>query len=235
MTDHGKSKELEARNADRARGGTPRRPVRAGLTLAALAVLACGREASAPDPSPPRPLAPAVGESPVDRPFVVFRERELRIERLEAPVPAPVSVGSRPSPETMVSDSPEVVSIDASGALVAHRPGSAVLRSVHGEGSSLAVRVEPTREGTAKLPGNDGKRPAAIRIQPAKARLSRGTVKLFEARSATGPLAAEWRSRRPEVVGPLAGGLFEGLSPGRTTVCARVESREVCADVEVIP
>lgn len=219
----------------RAAGAFPSRCVGHVLILAAVTMFACGREASAPDPIPPGPLAPAVGESPVDRPFVVFRERELLIDRLEAPVPTPISVGSRPSTETMTSDSPEVVSIDASGALVAHRPGSTVIRSIHGEGSSLAVRVEPTREGTAKFPRNDGKRPGALRIQPAKARLSRGTVKLFEARSATGPLAAEWRSRRPEVVGPLAGGLFEGLSPGRASVCARVESREVCADVEVIP
>ena len=220
------SKGTATSSAAQVRGGLARRSVHVTLATAVLALVACGRDASAPAPVPPRPLAPAIGESPVDRPFVVFRDRELLIDRLEVAVPAPVSVGSRPSADTMASDSPEVVSVDPSGALVAHRPGSTVIRSLHGEGSALAVRVEPPRPGSPSRLGNDARPSSTFRIQPTKARLARGAVKLFEARSPTGPLVAEWRSKGPKVVGPLAGGLFEGRSPGKTSVCARVESRD---------
>jgi hypothetical protein len=130
---------------------------------------------------PPRPQqagqgerlanAPAAGESAVDRPHVVFSRRSLVIARLGVPTVPPVSVPSRPSPETMRSDDPATVRIDESGALVGLRPGRTTIRTLHGEGSSLEVEVRA---------------PQAIRVEPQRLVLEperAGMLEVFDADS----------------------------------------------------
>lgn len=114
---------------------------RAAFALAA-SLAACQAEAPGTPPAAGDEHQRRVEEvrAQLDRDFVVFRESELRIEQLEAPVPAPITVGSRPSPVTMASSAPEVVSVQPDGALVAHRAGSAVIQAA-GTGSRLTVVV----------------------------------------------------------------------------------------------
>src|SRR5689334_10206052 len=80
--------------------------------------------------------------------FAVFREPMLTITALEEPVAAPVTVGSTASPETIKSDAPDIVSIDPSGALVAHRDGRATL---HGTGSHAPLLVEVEAPGRVAI------------------------------------------------------------------------------------
>jgi len=73
-------------------------------------------------------------------PFVVFAKPALELARLGVPEDAPVTVGSRPSPEVMWSDAPGVVSVEPDGRLLAHREGQARITARNG-GPSLGVVV----------------------------------------------------------------------------------------------
>ncbi len=107
------------------------------VVVAAIAALgmACGRrdEGGAG--------APRAQASAMDEPHVVFTRSALTIDRLEVLVPAPVTAPSQPSPATLASDAPGVVSIDDHGRLVAHSRGRAVIRATGGGGGTLAVDV----------------------------------------------------------------------------------------------
>jgi hypothetical protein len=104
------------------------------IASAALLLLAACREAPAPGEAS-RGADPAA-----NREFAVFAQRQLVIEAPGAPVPAPVTVGSRASRETLAADDPEIVAIGPDGSLLGLRPGATVVRGV-GTGSALAVRV----------------------------------------------------------------------------------------------
>lgn len=106
--------------------------------LVAAGMTACGN----PSPGPPETgkVGPVAGEAAVDKPFVGVRQASLTIDRLETPVAPPVTPGSSPSPAGLVSDAPDVVSVQSDGSLVAHRNGRATVRALPG-GGALAVEV----------------------------------------------------------------------------------------------
>ncbi len=167
--------------------------------------------------------APAAGESPVDRPHVVFSQRSLVIARLGAPVAPPVSVPSRPSPETMSSDDPATVRIDASGTLVGLRPGRTTIRTLHGEGSSLEVEVRV---------------PRAIRVEPQRLDLEperAGTFAIFDAGSGERlpAEAAEWASDAPRRAAVMGGRVQAGSETGPASVSVRFGDAEGLALVLV--
>lgn len=156
-------------------------------------------------------------------PFVVFTASDILITQLGSAVAAPVTLGSQPSPATLVSDAPGSVEVAADGALVGRRNGSSVVRSA-GSGSALRVRVEAA---------------AGVKLDPAHFTLrSGGSLRLRllaaeDGRELPGDAAA-WESSAPEVLW-VSGGDASARRPGvalitatygglRTTAGARVDA-----------
>jgi hypothetical protein len=208
----------------------------AALVLSSLA--AC--EAPVPQawapPARPDPQV-AANQARLARPFVVFAEETLQIDRLGDPVAAPITVGSRASPETMSSDAPEVVSVEPDGRLLAHGQGRATIRASTG-GPLLRVEVAAVSEqadGETGSKSEGGRGAGAPTILPAKARLRPGEVQAFQALTPAGPLVGAWSSSDERVVAHLQDHLFQGLEPGRARVCVLAAGRSACAAVEVTP
>jgi hypothetical protein len=152
--------------------------------LIAAGMTACGN----PSPAPPETgkVGPVAGEAAVDKPFVGFRLASLTIDRLETPVAPPVTPGSSPSPATLGSDAPDVVSIQSDGALVAHRNGRTTVRALPG-GQALVVDVLAALGLRAE--------PATIRISPGLA-----VLPILKSGDATVPAASvAWFSNAPDV------------------------------------
>lgn len=116
--------------------------------IVGLLVTACEQPPPPSLPGAPAPSKPQVlleerlahAKQELGREFVVFAEQRIVIDRLDSPRAPPVTVGSRPGPETMSSDDPSIVTVEPNGALVAHRDGSAQVRAP-GSGSALMVIV----------------------------------------------------------------------------------------------
>jgi hypothetical protein len=108
------------------------RAAHALLAAVVLATVACDATKSPPAPAP-------TGRTEV----VVFDRQDFTIDRWEKPVRPPVLPGSVPSPVTMASDAPGIVSVEENGDLVAHANGTTIVRSV-GSGSALRVSVAQT-------------------------------------------------------------------------------------------
>ncbi len=277
-----------------------RNPTQALWLLVVLSAVGCGSPGQEAGGAPPADRPDAGSAS---RPFVVFHRDRVTLDRLESPTPPPVAAGSHPGPETMVSDDPTVVSVNAAGDLVGHRNGLTAIRTRHGEGSMLvvevadvgAIRLEPERlelrpgqEARIQVVGSDG-RPVPVEgiqwgasaprrahvvggkviaggetgvakvlarvggrvaeaevvvragparklvVAPHHARLRPGVVKLFQATSAAGPVAAAWRSSNEAVIAPMQGGLFLARAAGVAEVCAVALDSTKCARVEVRP
>jgi hypothetical protein len=129
----------------------------------------------------------------------------------------------------MRSDDPATVSVDASGALVAHRNGKARIETLHGEGSSLEVEVRAA---------------ASIAIVPAQLAIEPGrSAELGLVDAETGERlpasAAEWVSRtfirRPAASvrrASFGGKVQAGNEPGTVEVSARYS--EAVAHAEVV-
>lgn len=119
---------------------------------------------------------------------VVFTAGSLDITALEEPVALPVTVPSEPSPATVTSDDPDLVSIDPAGRAVAHAEGSTRLRARGGE-SSLDVRVSA---------------PEAIRIDLETSRLEPGSSSAVTVRDSRGreipPAAVRWETADPSAL-----------------------------------
>src|SRR5882672_1011227 len=73
--------------------------------------------------------------------FVVFSQPKLFLAALN-PVAAPVVPGSTPSPATMASSNPEVVSVQPDGTLAPHRNGKATIRAAQGDTGQLEILVQ---------------------------------------------------------------------------------------------
>jgi len=192
------------------------RGTRAALLSAAwlwLGILACSdlQPAGGAGQGERLPNAPAAGEAPVDRPHVVFNSRSLVIARLGVPVAPPVSVPSRPSPETIQSEDPTVVRVDPSGTVIGLRAGRTRVRTLHGEGSSLEVEVRA---------------PRAIRLEPARLELEPERAAVFtlldaESGERLPPEGAEWSSDAPRRASVLEGRVQAGSEPGPASVLVR--------------
>lgn len=140
-------------------------------------------------------------------PFVVFSATEFTIDRLGVPVPVPATVGSSPSPQTLASDAPEVVSVDATGSLVGHRSGRATVRTADGR-SSLEVEVKAV-SAFAVVPARLGLRPGG-----------KGRLRLVAAGSGEElpGAAAQWASDAPEVALVFGGEVEASGRPGTSNV-----------------
>lgn len=220
----------------------PSTPGSVAAALAMVALLGCdpaAPQAWAP-PATPDPTIAAVREQ-LARPFVALSATEFEIDRLGEPVAAPVLVGSNPSPATLTSDTPEVVSVEADGRLLAHREGRAGLRSTSG-GPALTVTVRIASElgpdaNQAKATGRSRAliQEGALSLRPAKARVRLGQIQGFEVLTPRGPVAASWTSSNERIVAHLQDHVFQGTEPGSAQVCARTTGGRVCAAVEVTP
>lgn len=178
--------------------------MRARLMVAYLllsGVLGCGGQ------SPAGSRQIEVDRARLDRAFVVFSSPRLVIDRLGIPVAAPVTVGSRPSPGTLASDTPEIVSIDASGALVAHRNGIATVRAT-GSDSVLQVEVRAVE---------------AIRVDPEEVTLKAGErtrLRVFADAVELPAEAIRWGTSAPAIATVDRGEVRAGVA-GRAVVVAR--------------
>ena len=75
---------------------------------------------------------------------------------------------------------------------------------------------------------------AVVTVDPRRARLHRGELRRFQARTKYGPVHARWRSADERVVIARDDGILEARALGRTTVCAQVYGTRSCSVVEVV-
>jgi hypothetical protein len=180
----------------------------------------CGRPDAPPAPS--KVLGPKIGESMLDRPFASFRERALIIDRLESPVPVPLTPGSTASSTTLVSDAPDVVTVAADGSLVAHRNGSVVVRSLPA-GGALNVTVLEAK---------------GLRARPASVEAAPGWAPMPEIRSGEAILpaaAVTWYSDAPSVAMVEDGRVRTGPAMGVATLTAVYGGEQARVVVNVSP
>jgi len=182
----------------------------AAWSVAALLAVstACGRSdlaapasgATAPQDSQASPTTERGAE------FVVFSGSRVVISSLESPVPAPVTVGSSPSPATLASDAPDVVSISGSGELVGHRNGHARISNLTSGGGVLEVEVAAVGAGGLAV------RPPDLVLAPG----AEAPVSLIEreGRRVIPPDEAVWASNAPEVAMVMSGRVLAGRTPG---------------------
>jgi hypothetical protein len=204
-----------------------------GALLVGAPLAGCQEEAP---PAAPPPVAQVPDLRPQhSTPFVVFLDRELELPVLGEPVDPPVTVGSRPSPDTMWSDSPGVLSVAPDGRLLAHREGSARIVARNG-GPPLDVRVRSSPSPLRAEPERPERNvEGALVVQPAHAAIRLGEIQGFQALTTAGPVPADWSSSNEQKVAHLQDHLFQGLEPGQAQVCARANGRRACTTVEVTP
>jgi len=179
---------------------------------------ACG--GSGPSSLEARKAGPVAGEAAVDMPIVEFCQASLTIDRLELPFAPPITPGSTPSPTTMASDAPDVVSIQADGGLVAHRNGHATIRALEGKGS-LEVEVIAAAGLRAE--------PLVLRVHPGIAALP-----MLKSGDATLPIgAAMWFSNTPDVAMVEDGRIRAGPARGTATLTAVYGGEKVQVTVVV--
>lgn len=168
-------------------------------------------------------------------PFVVFREQALVIPVIGEPVAAPVTVGSQPTPDTIWSDSPGVVSVTPDGRLLAHREGSARVSARNG-GPPLEIQVRlsaaPRQAGRDRAGQTEE---VSLRVHPNRSAIRLGEIQGFQALTTAGPVPAVWSSSNEQKIAHLQDHLFQGLEPGQAQVCARANGRRACTTVEVTP
>lgn len=184
---------------------TSRYYIRTPAALIAAGLTACGGLSQSP--TEPQKAGPVAGEAAVDKPFVGFRQASLTIDRLEVPVAPPVTPGSGPSPATLASGAPDVVSIQADGSLVAHRNGRATIRALQG-GGTLTVDVFAV---------------AGLRAEPPTLRVGTGMAALpvLKAGEAVIPAdSASWYSNAPDVAMVEDGRIRAGPAKGIATLTA---------------
>lgn len=207
------------------------------MLLAAVALTGC-------EPALPNASAPPAAPDPrivdlqrrLERPFVVFAEGRLEVDRLGEPVAAPVTVGSHPSQDTMSSDAPDVVSVEPDGRLLAHRAGTARVRSATGGRELLVVVSNTSRVGVAQVVIATQDEPSPVlSVTPARIRLRPGQVQAFEARSQRGAVPVSWSTSNDQVLAHLQDHVFQAVEVGGARVCAVAGKVRACAGVEVTP
>jgi hypothetical protein len=145
----------------------------------------------------------------VNGPFVVFAGPSLVIDTLEVPVDVPVTVGSQPSRAALASSDEQVLSIDDSGRLVAHRAGSVQVRSRSNE-STLKVMVV-VAEAIKAVPSEISARPLE-------------TVSIQVLLPTGGNVPSEavvWTTSAPEVAVASNGMVYVKDVPGSALLTAR--------------
>ncbi len=182
--------------------------------LAVLAVAACDRASSS--------RAPEETEHDPRAEFVVFTQPELAISRWLEPIALPVTAGSKPSPATIRSDAPEIVSIEPNGRLVAHADGMTIVRA-SGTGSTLRVRVAQTSSIRLVLPRRMSEGESVL----ARPFAEDGTELLGS--------SVRWSVTASEVAIVTGWGLVTARSPGRTELIGLYGGHEGRVILEVEP
>lgn len=231
------------------RGGARCRLARVESRLGAFLLLGLLGSASGCEQGPPQawdqPTTPdpriAAIQGDLARHFVVFAQTSIEIDQLATPFAAPVTVGSRPSPSTMISDAPDVVSVEPDGRLLGHRAGHATIRASTG-GPALQVSVrdpQASRAAEPQVPGAGARQeiasPGSMAVLPKNARVRLGQIVAFEAVTADGPAPATWASSNERTLAHLQDHVFQGTEPGAARVCARSAKQQACTAVEVTP
>jgi len=122
---------------------------------------------------------------------------------------------------TLTSSSPDVVSINPDGALVAHRLGSATIRSIPNPASVLLVEVREIRD---------------LRIEPAEIRMRIGESAVAHLIAGGKPMdgtVAEWSTDDLAIARADGAIIRAAVRPGRTTLRARIGDAEATGAVLV--
>jgi hypothetical protein len=144
---------------------------------------------------------------PASQRFVAFRQPAFTMEALETAIAPPVAIGSTVAGDLLASSDSTVVSIDGAGNLVAHRNGTAVVRSR--SGSTLIVTVDAV---------------ASIRIVPDHLELAAGEQAVVHARTDEHEIAAEalhWETTSPNTAVASGTTVHAGHTAGEATLTAR--------------
>jgi hypothetical protein len=207
------SRALPRRN--RWRRASPRRGAgRVQMTAlpgGACALLACGVDSTRHDG--------ATALARLNRPFVAFSRPELLIDRLETPVAAPVTAGSRLTHSALVSHDPAIVSIDPTGELVAHRNGKATVTS---KDSPLPLLVTVMTGDHLTL------RPAAVSLNLGE----HMRLRAFLDESEVPATLARWGTGAPAIA-EVDRGVLHAVGGGRTRVTVEFAGRLASADITV--
>jgi len=153
--------------------------------------------------------------------FVVFTERTLFIDHFESPTPIPITAGSSPSPQTMVSSEPQTVSIAPDGRLVGHRNGVSIVSSI--SDSKIAIQVEVRQVGQLRL------EPALVLLSP-QASLA---IHVMSDESEVSPSAVKWSTSSPSIAIPAGGFIRATGEMGKARVFAEYGGATAEGVVEV--
>jgi len=179
------------------------------ITIVCALAVACGER------------SPDAGSAPID--FIVFRDREMVVDRLEVSTPLPVTVGSSPSAAKLRSSAADVVSLGPDGRIVAHRAGDAVVSAVGDAAQFITIHVRPA--GRLVLV------PSELDLEP------RSTALVSLVDESGNPLpesAAQWFSEDPRIAS-IENGRLEARSPGTVVIAARYGGQVARARILVAP
>lgn len=135
--------------------------------------------------------------------FVRFTQPRVFIDKLEEPVLVPAETGSSLSSDTLLSESPQVVSIERGGQLKAHMNGEARIHSTL-DGRSFIAEVRATRTLWIS--------PGEVELLPAQSvpvRLTGDAGLLID------PEAVVWMTSDPSLVRVERGRIVGGSHSGR--------------------
>jgi hypothetical protein len=182
---------------------------RAAIALTLLALVCCSRtEPSGPGERPPAPES-----------FVAFRFPSMTIDRLETAVEPPYAAGSSRGPGRLSSSDPAVVDTDGSGMLIAHRNGTATIRSRNG--ATLSVTVSTARE---------------LQIEPSRLSMQLGTEQMVVVKADGQPVdarALRWLTEDPSVAVAFGLKVTAGRSPGSAVLTAVLGDAKANLTVDV--
>ncbi|HEY2028891.1 MAG TPA: Ig-like domain-containing protein [Myxococcales bacterium] len=143
----------------------------------------------------------------------------MSIDRIEKPVAPPYAAGSARGGGLLSSSNPAVVEADANGMLVAHRNGTATIRSRNGVTLEVSVRAAH-----------------ALRIEPPRLALKVGAEQVVEIKADGEPVdgrAIRWLSEDPSVAVGTKLKVIAGRSPGLATLTATLGDARATLPVQV--
>lgn len=182
------------------------------LSLICASILSCNQ--SGVQGAAEEPPAPAV-------PFASFRQTEMVIDRLDAPVEPPYAAGSTKSASGLTSTNPAVVGVDGQGNLIGHKNGEAQVRAQ--SGSVLKVLVQAGK---------------TLTIVPARLELQAGDSQTVQVLVDGQPAAAgtvHWQTENPNVAAAFGSAVQAGLTPGTVSLTAVLGDTKAQVKVVVRP
>ncbi len=176
------------------------------LTWAAVLALA-GGSCDRPQPNPAERAVASAESSQSVRRFVAFRESTFSVVSLEAPITPPIAVGSTLAADLLWSSDPSVVTIDAAGNLIAHKNGTALVRT--STGATLEVIVNAV---------------TVLQIVPNNLDLFPGsttTVRVIGDGRELPITSYQWRTTSPSTAMASGATVYAGFTPGSATLTVR--------------